>query len=79
MNNNKIDKIAKIIYDRLCYMYCDNCRLNFEIDEEEARKKYGYWGCEECHRKYNGWAISMSESESIAGDIIKELEKSNET
>lgn len=74
MDNNKIDKIAKIIYDRLCYMYCDNCRLNSEIDEEEAIKKYGYWGCEDCYRKYNGWAISMAESENIAKKIIKELE-----
>lgn len=79
MDNNKIEKIANIIYNELCYMYCDNCRLNIEIDEEEARAKYGYWGCEDCHRKYNGWAISMCESENIAKEIIKALGELNET
>lgn len=56
-----VDKIAQIIYDRLPYMYCDNCRYNSEIEDE--------YGCEDCHRKYNGWGISMATAKSIAKEI----------
>lgn len=56
-----IDKIAQIIYDNLSYMYCDNCRYNSEIEDE--------YGCEDCHRKYNGWGISMAIAKGIAKEI----------
>jgi len=59
-----IDKIAQIIYDNLSYMYCDNCRYNSEIEEE--------YGCEDCHRKYNGWGISMATAKGIAEEIKNE-------
>lgn len=63
------DKIAKIIYEELCYMYCDNCRYNSEIGEDDPN-----FGCDDCHRKYNGWGISMAKAERIAemiGDDTK--------
>lgn len=56
-----IDKIAQIIYDNLPYMYCDNCRYNSEIEDE--------YRCEDCHRKYNGWGISMATAKGIAKEI----------
>lgn len=56
-----IDKIAQIIYDNLPYMYCDNCRYNSEIKNE--------YGCEDCHRKYNSWGISMATAKGIAEEI----------
>jgi len=56
-----IDKIAQIIYDNLPYMYCDNYRYNSEIEDE--------YGCEDCHRKYNGWGISMATAKGIAKEI----------
>lgn len=31
------------------------------------------WNCDECHRKYNGWGISMSESNKIAKEILNRL------
>lgn len=65
-------QISDILYKELNYMYCDNCRFNYEISEEEVLKKYGYWGCEDCHRKYNGWGISRVECNRlvrIIGDI----------
>lgn len=60
------EKIAKIIYDELWYMYCNNCRYDSEIDESDIN-----YGCEECHRKYSGWAISMATAEGIAERICE--------
>lgn len=54
-------RISQIIYDSLDYMYCDNCRYNSEIEEENS--------CEDCHRKYNGWAVSRSECNWLARAI----------
>ena len=56
-------KIANLIYDYIDYMYCDNCRYNYEQDGEDA--------CEDCHRKNNGWGISMLVSQNIAREIAK--------
>lgn len=58
-----------IIYSTLDHMYCDNCRFNSEIKESDN----GEWNCDECHRKYNGWGISMQESNKIAKEILKQL------
>jgi ribosomal protein L37AE/L43A len=63
------DDIASIIYSTLDHMYCDNCRFNSEIKESDN----GEWNCDECHRKYNGWGISMQESNKIAKEILKQL------
>ena len=52
---------AKIIYEELCYMYCNNCRYESEIGEDDPS-----FGCDGCYRKYNGWGISMAEAERIA-------------
>lgn len=62
-------KISDIIYDQLNYMYCDNCRFNSELNREQFEKENGYWGCEDCHRKYNGWGISRFECNSLARKI----------
>lgn len=69
--NSKQDDIASIIYSTLDHMYCDNCRFNSEIKESDN----GEWNCDECHRKYNGWGISMQESNRIAKEILKQLGK----
>ena len=65
---DKEDDIAKIIYDNLNYMYCDNCRCNSEIEKDS----YEY-GCDDCHRKYNGWGISMQTSKRIAKEILENI------
>jgi hypothetical protein len=67
----KEQAIANLIYNDLDYMYCDNCRFNSEISEEESNKKFGYWGCEDCNRKCNGWGISKSNAEYLAKEITK--------
>lgn len=61
--------IANIIYGTLDHMYCDNCRFNSEIKESDSDE----WNCDECHRKYNGWGVSMQESNRIAKEILKQL------
>lgn len=58
-----IEKIAEIIYEELPYMYCDNCRYATEITEDPDRI---FTPCDDCHRKYNGWGISMNEAKRIA-------------
>ena len=68
--NNKIEKIADLIYTTLDYMYCDNCRFSSEITEDEV----GYYRCEDCHRKYNEWGISKSTSLRLANKIIEIIE-----
>lgn len=65
-------QISDLLYEKLDYMYCDNCRFSSEISEEESLEKYGYWGCEDCHRKYNGWGISQAECDRLAR-IIGEI------
>lgn len=65
------EKISEIIYNDLCYMYCDNCRYNIEIEPSEEDD---YYPCDNCHRKYNGWAISKAEANSITNKIIKLFE-----
>ena len=61
--------IADTIYEKLSYMYCDNCRYNMNpIDE------YGTDHCEDCHRKYNGWGVSKDTAEMIEGICQKKAE-----
>lgn len=66
----KIDAISELVYNKLNYMYCDNCRYNLEIDEEDRKAKGLKGGCEDCYRKYNGWGISKNKSMQIARDIL---------
>lgn len=49
-------------------LYCDNCRCNSEIEKDS----YEY-GCDDCHRKYNGWGISMQTSKRIAKEILENI------
>ncbi len=53
-------EISDLIYNRLDYMYCDNCRYYTELEDEP---------CNYCHRKYSGWALSRAEADSIAEAI----------
>lgn len=57
------EKIVNIIYNELSYMYCDNCRYATELTDDPDTDSSP---CEDCHRKYNGWGISMGEAERIA-------------
>ena len=37
------EEISNLIYEYIDYMYCDNCRYNFEIPDT--------CNCDDCHRK----------------------------
>jgi len=67
--------ITTTIYESLDYMYCDNCRFNSEIKESDCTEYNGIsWGCEDCHRKYNGWGISKREAQRITKQIFELLD-----
>lgn len=55
--------VSDILYRDLNYMYCDNCRFDSEEDGSDA--------CEDCHRKYNGWALSRSEADRLSDRIVE--------
>lgn len=57
------EKIAKIIYDYMGYIYCNNCR---NYGNEEL--------CEWCNRKSMGWKISEECAEKMADAIIEVIE-----
>ena len=67
----KQQHISDLLYEELNYMYCDNCRFSSELSEEEYLEENGYWGCEDCHRKYNGCGISRAECDRLARIIEK--------
>ena len=48
MSKKKIEPLTKIqqqisdlLYEKLSYMYCDNCRFDSEISEEESEEMDG--------------------------------------
>lgn len=58
-----IEKAIKILTDELNYAYCDNCWFA----EDETFK-----GCDDCHRKYQNWALAKHTAEEIINKILKE-------
>lgn len=70
----KGQRISDLIYQTLSYMYCDNCRYSEEISEKECELIYGESPCEMCHRKYNGWGISMVKCNEITKKILVIIE-----
>lgn len=63
-----IEAVADRIYDDLCYMYCNNCRYDSEIGEDDPR-----WSCYDCYRKYNSWGISSAVAKGIAEHALNAL------
>jgi Zn-finger domain-containing protein len=60
-----IENATELIYNELCYAYCDNCRGN----EKEIREKEPDF-CECCNRKSQNWAVSKNTAEAIAKAIL---------
>lgn len=69
---NVIERISSVIYNELCYMYCDNCR-NAELDVEKREE-----ACEFCYRKYNNWGVAKHTADEIAEKIAEELAEEQE-
>ncbi len=60
MQFNK-EKAIKILTDELSYAYCDNCANSKNIEN-----------CDDCHRKYQNWALDKDTATYIIDRIIKE-------
>lgn len=54
--------IAELLYDELCYAYCDNCR-NAENEEN----------CDFCYRKYQNWGISRETAQELEKRIKEKI------
>lgn len=55
-------KLIELLMDYLCYAYCDNCKHVDDIDS-----------CDECHRKYQNWALGPQAAAQIVDRILLEL------
>ncbi len=55
------ERAIHIMMDELCYAYCDNCRNVIDIEN-----------CDDCHRKYQNWALSKETAEEIVNKIEAE-------
>lgn len=58
------EEISNLIYEYIDYMYCDNCRYNFEIPDT--------CNCDDCHMKYVNWAVSRYDCDLLAERILSE-------
>lgn len=67
---DKIKRIKEILTDELCGVYCYNCDFS-DMPESVAEEKYGYYGCEDCHRKYIGWTLSEECAEKLTNKITE--------
>ena len=56
---NKIQKVMDILLGEFHYVYCDTC----EYDNTDS--------CDDCHRKYMNWALSVNTAKKLAEEIIK--------
>lgn len=57
------EEISKLLYERICYGYCNNCRFRNERINNEV--------CEDCNRKMIKWGISKKCCDEIAKKIVK--------
>lgn len=55
-----VNKVKELIFDRLDYVYCHNCRFC----DDDTR-------CEDCHRRSMNWKISEDTAESLAKEIYE--------
>ena len=62
MNDEKQAELIKFIQHELRHAYCDNCRGN-----DEKR----FEGCEDCHRKYIGWEVSLPTATRITEKAVQ--------
>lgn len=51
-----------------CCRKCGSTSLHIEIKGNNT----GLY-CDDCHRKYNGWGISMQTSKRIAKEILENI------
>lgn len=69
-------QIIDLLMDTLDYAYCDNCRYNDKKEIEKWHKenegKYDADSpCEDCHRKYQQWALSKKVAKDLTRKILE--------
>jgi len=62
MQNDIRFRLIEILMDSLCYAYCDNCKRDGST-----------LCCDECHRKYQNWALGPQAAAQIVDRILLEL------
>jgi len=55
-------EIAEFLLNKLSYAYCDNCKGSDSSDKDF---------CDDCHRKYQNWALRKCTAEKLAKEICK--------
>ena len=58
---NEIQKVMDILLKEFDYVYCDTC------------KYYDTDSCDDCHRKYINWALSVNTARRLAEEIIEAI------
>ena len=58
---NEIKKIMNILLENFYHVYCDTC------------KYYDTDSCDDCHRKYMNWALSVDTARTLAEEIIEAI------
>lgn len=66
-----VNEIKQLLVDELSSPYCNDCKFGTGLEESKYEEIYGYWGCDDCHRKYMGWELSEEAAEGIAKKIMK--------
>lgn len=56
-------EVSDLLYKKFGRVYCDTCRHDMFNEDEE--------GCEQCHRKNIGWAVSRSDCDLLAKQICR--------
>lgn len=57
-------EISALLYSELNESYCYNCRYDSECSDSDPN-----YGCDICHRKSMGWAVSRATCDCIAHKI----------
>lgn len=65
------DKIAELLYEKLNGVYCDTCAHN-DSDYDDCCGDF--YPCEECHRKYMNWQMSLECAEKLSDKILNLIE-----
>ena len=70
------NQIKQILLDEFHSVYCDTCAFEY-LSEKESEEKYGYYGCDNCHRKYMNWSLHNNYADDLADYIVETINDYN--
>jgi hypothetical protein len=56
--------------------YCDNCKFG-SLTEKECENEFGYYACDNCHRKDMNWEYDEKRIERYYKEVLNEFRTSN--